>query len=149
MIPLLGQIKTEGLWHPMNNEFEADVAEPKLSGELESVKKTFKPNSYSVGTIWLNTSDAQKLGIQSGDLVVVENPFGKSTKGKAFVSGGMRPGVVKIGFATGGRFSPGMGPAYKTREYTPSHNELVDPDAMSPITGFPPYADMLINVKKA
>jgi anaerobic selenocysteine-containing dehydrogenase len=133
----------------MNNEFKAEVSEPKLSGELESLNRTFKPNSYSVGTVWMNTSDAQKIGVKNGDLVVVENPFGKSTNGKAFVSGGMRPGVVKFGFATGGRFSPGIGPAYKTRKYTPSHNELVDPDAMSPIMGFPPYADMLINVKKA
>jgi len=149
MVPWLGQLKAEGTWQPMNNEFEADVSEPKISGELEIIKKTFKPDSYSVGTVWMNTSDAQKLGITSGDMIVVENPFGKSTSGKAFVSGGMRPGVVKIGFATGGRFSPGIGPAYKTRKYTPSHNELVDPDAMSPIMGFPPYADMLVKVSKA
>jgi len=149
MVPWLGQLKAEGTWQPMNNEFKAEVSEPKLSGELESLNRTFKPNSYSVGTVWMNTSDAQKIGVKNGDLVVVENPFGKSTNGKAFVSGGMRPGVVKFGFATGGRFSPGIGPAYKTRKYTPSHNELVDPDAMSPIMGFPPYADMLINVKKA
>jgi len=82
-------------------------------------------------------------------MVVIENPLHKSTKGKIFVSGGIRPGVIKIGFATGGRFSPGMGPAYKSREYTPSHSELVDPDVLSPIMGFPGYADMIVKVKKA
>lgn len=151
MIPWLGEIKAEGLWQPMNNEFEAEIPEAMPSGDepMKTVTRKFKKNSYSVGTVWLNEQDAKKLGIANGDLLVVENPLGKSTKGKAFVSGGMRPGVVKIGFATGGRFSQGMGPAYKSKDYTPSHNELVDPDAMSPIMGFPAYADMMVRVKKA
>lgn len=116
---------------------------------IKSMKKKFKANTYSVGTIWMNTDDAKRLGIKSGDLVIVENPLGKSTKGKVFVSGGIRPGVIKIGFATGERFSPGLGPAYKTKDYTPNHNELVDPDVLSPIMGFPGYADMIVRVKKA
>jgi anaerobic selenocysteine-containing dehydrogenase len=149
MISWLGQVKTEGLWLPMNKEFQTDVSEPTLTGEMKSVDMKFKANTYSVGTVWMNTDDARRLKIKTGDLVVLENPFGKSTKSKVFVSGGMRPGVIKMGFATGGRFSPGIGPAYKTRKYTPSHNELVDPDAMSPIMGFPPYADMVVRVRKA
>ena len=133
----------------MNNEFEAEVPEAIGDGNMKGVKMKFKANTYSVGTIWMNTDDAKKLGIKNGDLVIVENPLGKSTKGKVFASGGMRPGVVKIGFATGGRFSEGMGPAYKSKDYTPSHNDLVDPDVLSPIMGFPGYADMIIKVKKA
>jgi anaerobic selenocysteine-containing dehydrogenase len=88
------------------------------------------------------------MGIKNGDLVSVENPQGKSTKGKVFASGGIRPGVIKIGFATGGRFSPGLGPAYKTRAYTPNHNDLVDPSALSPVMGFPAYADVMVNIRK-
>jgi len=65
-----------------------------------------------------------------------------------FASGGIRPGVIKIGFATGGRFSSGLGPAYKSRNYTPMHNELVDPYALSPIMGFPAFADMVVRVKR-
>ena len=118
------------------------------SGEFKSMKMKFKANTYSVGTIWMNTDDAKKLGIKTGDLVKVENPLGKSTKGKVFASGGMRPGIIKIGFATGNRFSPGMGPAYKSRSYTPSHSDLVDPHALSPIMGFPAYADMVVRIKK-
>ncbi len=151
MIPWLGQVKTEGTWLPMNKEFEAEVPEAMPMGDepMKAMKMKFKANSYSVGTIWMNASDAKKLGINNGDLVVVENPLGKSTKGKVFASGGMRPGVIKIGFATGGRFSEGMGPAYKSRDYTPSHSDLVDPDVLSPIMGFPGYADMIVKVKKA
>ncbi len=151
MVPWLGEIKAEGTWQPMNKEFEADVPEAMPTGDepMKSLKMKFKPNSYSVGTIWMNADDAKRMGIKNGDMVVVENPLGKSTKGKVFASGGMRPGVIKIGFATGGRFSPGMGPAYKSREYTPSHSDLVDPSVLSPIMGFPGYADMIVKIKKA
>jgi len=150
LVPWLGEIKTEGHWQPMNNEFEAEVPEAMPNGDepMKTVNFKFKKNTYSVATIWMNDDDARKLKIKNGDLIVVENPLGKSTKGKAFVSGGMRPGIIKMAFASGGRFSKGMGPAYKSRDYTPSHNELVDPDALSPIMGFPAYADMVVKIKK-
>ena len=150
MVPWLGEVKTEGIWLPMNKAFDADIPEAMPTGKepMKTIAKKFKADTYSVGTIWINTDDARKLGLKAGDLVALENPLGKSTKGKVFISGGMRPGVIKMGFATGGRFSPGIGPAYKTREYTPSHNELIDPSALSPIMGFPAYADMIVKVKK-
>ncbi|MGB9698587.1 MAG: molybdopterin-containing oxidoreductase family protein [Thermodesulfobacteriota bacterium] len=151
MIPWLGEIKAEGLWHPMNEEFEAEVPEAMpASGEpIKVIKMKFKTNTYSVGTIWMNSDDAKKLGIKTGDLVIVENPLGKSTKGKVFASGGIRPGVIKIAFGSGGRFSPGLGPAFKSRAYTPDCNNLIDPEALSPIMGMPAYADMIVKVKKA
>jgi anaerobic selenocysteine-containing dehydrogenase len=150
MVPWLGEIKTEGIWQPMNEEFEAEVPEAMPYGKepMKTMKMKFKANSYSVGTIWMNDEDAQKAGIKNGDLLTLENPLGRYTKGCAFISGGLRPGVIKLGFATGGRFSPGLGPAYKSRLYTPSHNDLVDPQCLSPIMGFPAYADMLVRVKK-
>ena len=148
MVPWLGQVKSEGTWLPMNDKFEAEVPEAMPGGKIKPMQMKFTANTYGVGTVWMNTDDAGRLRIKTGDLVVVENPLGKSTKGKVFASGGMRPGVIKIGFATGGRFSPGMGPAYKSRKYTPSHNLLVDPSVMSPIMGFPGYADMIVRVRK-
>jgi anaerobic selenocysteine-containing dehydrogenase len=148
MVPWLGQVKTEGIWLPMNEEFESEIPESMPTGEIKAMKMKFKANTFSVGTIWMNSGDAKKLKIKTGDLVNVENPLGKSTKGKVFASGGIRPGVIKIGFATGSRFSPGMGPAYKSRKYTPSHNDLVDPDVLSPIMGFPAYADIIVRVSK-
>jgi anaerobic selenocysteine-containing dehydrogenase len=81
--------------------------------------------------------------------VIVKNPLGKSQRGKAFISGGIRPGVIKVAFGAGGRFSPGMGPAYKSKDYTVDHNMLMDPEALSPIMGQTAYADMIVSVKKA
>ena len=129
MIPWLGEIKTEGTWQPLNDAFEAEVpnAQPTGKEAMKTSKKKFAKNTYSVGTVWMNTDDAKRLGLKTGTLVKVTNPLGKSTKGKVFVSGGMRPGVIKMGFGAGGRFSPGMGPAYQSRAYTPNHNEMVDP----------------------
>ncbi|HSR12967.1 MAG TPA: molybdopterin-dependent oxidoreductase [Thermodesulfobacteriota bacterium] len=151
MVPWLGEVKAEGIWQPMNRPFESEIPEPMPGGPdpMRPQAKKFKADSYSVGTIWMNKDDAQKAGLKTGDLVVLENPLRKSTRGRLFASGGIRPGVIKLGFAAGGRFSPGMGPAYKTKDYTPSHNEMVDPYALSPIMGFPAYADMLVKVRKA
>ncbi len=150
MVPWLGEVKTEGQWQPMNNEFESEVPEAMPTGNepMKTMKMKFKKNTYSVATIWMNDDDARKLNVKNGDMIVVENPLGKSTKGKVFASGGLRPGIIKMAFASGGRFSKGMGPAYESRGYTPSHNDLVDPDALSPVMGFPAYADMVVRVKK-
>lgn len=150
LIPWLGEIKAEGHWQPMNNEFTAEVPEAMPGGAdpMKNITMKFKKNTYSVATIWMNDDDAKKLKIKNGDLIVVENPLGKSTKGKVFASGGMRPGIIKMAFASGGRFSKGMGPAYASKDYTPSHNDMIDPDALSPIMGFPAYADMIVRVKK-
>ena len=150
MIPWLGEIKTEGTWQPLNDAFEAEVPNSQPTGKeaMKTSKKKFAKNTYSVGTVWMNTDDAKRLGLKTGTLVTVTNPLGKTTKGKVFVSGGMRPGVIKMGFGTGGRFSPGMGPAYQARAYTPNHNAMVDPDALSPIMGFPAFADMVVKITK-
>jgi len=96
----------------------------------------------------MHSQDAAKLGLKSGDMIEIENPLKRSVKSKVFVSEGIRPGVVKMGFGTGGRFSPGLGGTYKQKDYTPSHNMLVDPDSLSPLMGMPTYADMVVKIKK-
>ncbi len=150
LVPWLGEVKAEGTWQPLNDAFEAEIpdAQPIGLDAVKVVKHKFAANTYSVGTVWMNEDDAKRLSLKTGDLVELANPLGKSTRGKVFASGGMRPGVMKLGFGTGGRFSPGLGPAYHSRNYTPLANELVDPDALSPIMGFPAYADMIVNVRK-
>jgi len=150
MVPWLGELKAEGTWQPMNEKFSCEAPEAVVGGKeaMQAVTKTFEKNTYSVGTIWMNSEDAARAGVKNGDLVELKTPLGNSTRGKVFASGGMRPGVIKLGFATGNRFSKGMGPAYESRKYTPSHNDLVDPNALSPIAGFPAYADMLVAVRK-
>ena len=148
MIPWLGQVKAEGTWQPLNEPFEAEVPEAVPGEGMKNMTMKFPANSFSVGTIMINDVDAKDLGISTGDLVELTNPLGKSTKGKIFATGGIRPGVIKLGFGAGGRWAPGMGPAYKSRKYTPYHNMLIDPDALSPIMGFPAFADMIVNIKK-
>ena len=149
MVPLLGQTPAEGLWAPLNEEFEYDILEGDAKTQDMKVKShRFKKGTWCVGTISVNAEDAAKLGIKKGDMIAVQNPLGKEVKGKAYVTEGIRPGVIKIGFGSGGRFSPGLGATYKQKDYTPLHNTLVDPAAMSPIMGFPSYADMVVKIKK-
>jgi anaerobic selenocysteine-containing dehydrogenase len=161
MVPWLGEVAVEGLWMPMNKEFEYEILDvnpkrtqwdiPKVdeATRYDMLKKKFQAGTWGVGTILISSKDAQQSGIQMGDLVIVENPLGKQVTGPAFVAETIRPGIIKIGFATGGRFSPGLGPSYAHKDYTPNHNELVDPEALSPIMGQPAYADMLVKVRKA
>lgn len=148
MVPWLAETPVEGLYMPMNNRFEYEIPEPDGKGQFKAVKKKFKAGSWCVGTMSMNASDAAKMGIVSGDLVTLENPLGKKVKTKVHVTEGMRPGTVKMGFGTGGRFSPGMGGTYAHKDYTPNHNELVDPEDLSPIMGMPTYADMIIKITK-
>ena len=160
MTPWLSEVSVEGTWVPMNEEFEYemidvnssrtqwDVSKVDPATRYEVKKKTIRAGTWSVGTILINSKDARKLGIKFGDLIRVENPLGKQVLGKAFVAETIRPGVIKMGFATGGRFTKGLGPIYAHREHTPSHNELVDPEALSPIMGQPAYGDMLVRVSK-
>ncbi|HEY3367145.1 MAG TPA: molybdopterin dinucleotide binding domain-containing protein [Symbiobacteriaceae bacterium] len=83
------------------------------------------------------------------DLVVLENPLGKSVKGRINATETIRPGVLRMGMGTGGRFSPGLGKTTAFKETTPNANLLVDPKAHSPIMGMPCYADMVVKIRKA
>lgn len=149
MVPLLGQTPAEGLWAPLNEEFEHDILEGDGKAQDMKVKShRFKKGTWCVGTIAINAGDAANLGIKKGEMVVVQNPLGKETRGKAYVTEGIRPGVIKIGFGSGGRVSSGLGATFKQKDYTPLHNMLVDPASMSPIMGFPSFADMVVKIKK-
>jgi len=150
-VPLLGEVQAEGVWRMMNNPFKYEVVDTVRDKRLpmEVHEHTFKKGEFAVGTIWINGDDAGRIGVKTGDMIVVENPLGHSTRGKAVASQGMRPGVIKIAFGSGGRFSPGLGPTYAQRKYTPNINLLVDPDNLSPVMGFPGFADMMVRVRKA
>lgn len=150
MATYLSELKVEGTWHPMNEEFEEKVVESALGKKVtKEAKVKFEKDTFSLGTIWMNEDDAKRYGFKMGDLVELVNPLGSSTKGKLFLSGGIRPGVIKLAFGTGGRFSEGIGPLYKARKYTADPNMLTDPNGRSPIMGFPIFADMIVKVKKA
>ncbi|KJS45973.1 MAG: dehydrogenase [Peptococcaceae bacterium BRH_c23] len=150
MIPWLAQTPCEGIYMPLNNAFEHEILEanPAKKEGFELKNKKFKANTWCVGTVLMHSQDAAKLGLKTGDMIEIENPLKRSVKSKVYVSEGIRPGVVKMGFGTGGRFSPGLGGTYKHKDYTPSHNMLVDPDSLSPLMGMPAYADMIVKIKK-
>jgi anaerobic selenocysteine-containing dehydrogenase len=150
MISWLGETPVEGTWTPLNEAFESEICEinPRVKEGYETVNKKFRAGTWCVGTIMLNSQDAQKYGLKTGDIVEIENPLGKSQRSKVVVGETIRPGTIKMGFATGGRFSPGLGPTFAHKDYTPNHNELVDPTALSPIMGQPAYADMVVKIKK-
>jgi anaerobic selenocysteine-containing dehydrogenase len=150
MATFLSQVKVEGTWHPMNEEFKDVNVEGVQSPKPGQIVKehTFKKDTFSIGTIWMNETDGKDMGFKMGDLVKMTNPLGASTKGKLFLSGGIRPKVVKISFGTGGRFSKGIGPLYKARNYTADPNMLTDPNARSPFMGFPAFADMIVKIEK-
>jgi thiosulfate reductase/polysulfide reductase chain A len=148
LVPWLAETPVEGLFMPLNKAFEYDIAEPDAKGQFQTNRRKFKAGTWCVGTLAMSVADAGKMNLKTGDLVELENPLGKKTKTKVFVTEGMRPGTVKMGFGTGGRFTPGMGGTYAQRDYTPNHNDLVDPDDLSPIMGMPTYADMIVKITK-
>ncbi len=147
MVASLGQCPSEGTWQPLNKEFETEIEDYTPEG-IRIRKKKFREGEWCIATIWMNSEDAAKLGIKTGDLIRVVNPLGKHVVGRAYVSEGIRPGVVKIPFATGGRFSPGLGPAYLHKDYTPLDNTLFIPDYLSPIMGQPAFTAIPVKVEK-
>jgi anaerobic selenocysteine-containing dehydrogenase len=149
MVPLLGQTPAQGLWSPMNKEFRYDILEGDNKVKHMKVRShLFKKDTWCVGTISINTIDAEKVGIKKGDMISVSNPLNKSISGMAYVNECIRPGVIQIAYGGGGRFSPGLGATYKQKDYTPNVNTLVDPNSMTPIMGFPTVADMMVKISK-
>ncbi len=147
MVAALGQSPAEGTWTPLNKEVEVEVEDFTPTGVITR-KKKFLEGEWAVGTVWINSADAAKLGIKMGDLVKVENHLKRSVVGRAYVSEAIKPGVVKIAFAAGGRFSPGIGPTYVHKDYTPDYNMLVIPDNLTPIMGQPAFTAIPVKVEK-
>ena len=149
--PQQGETPCDSTWWPLNREFEAEVAEwvtvgndgsemPK--GEIKVVNKRFRRGTYCVATCSMNPDDAKAYGVVTGDVVTIENMLGKTQKNVVLVTHTIRPGVLKLPFGAGGRFSPGVGTTYLQRDYTANVNEFVDPNLLTPIFGFPGYLDI-------
>jgi anaerobic selenocysteine-containing dehydrogenase len=150
MVDWLGRLAAEDLWTPLNDERVVDevvIGEngPTLTGRRVRVPQ----NTWCIAVIQMNRADGEKLGLQTGDLVEMETPLGHATRGKVNLVETIRPGVLRLPFGGGGRFSPGLGKTYDFRDETPNANALVDPDNHSPIMGMPLYGDMVVKVKKA
>lgn len=149
MVDWLGRIPTEDLWMPFNEEVKVNETIIGESGPESTGRKVHIPEgTWSIAVIQMNSKDGEKLGLESGDLVDLENPLGHTTQGKVNLVETIRPGVLRLPFGGGGRFSPGLGKTYFFQDVTPNANAIVDPDNHSPIMGMPIYGDMLVKVKK-
>jgi len=149
MISWLGRLSEEDLWAPINDKLIVNEMIIGENGPIPTNRKIrIDKHTWSIAVIQMNYSDGKKLGLKTGDLIEMTNPLGGTTKGKVNLVQTIRPGVLRIPFGSGGRFSPGMGLTYAFRDITPNANDLVDPDNHSPIMGQPAYIDILVKIKK-
>ena len=114
----------------------------------DNERVSFNAGSISISVVAFNKNDAEKLGIKTGDIVILENPFKKSIKGKAFLTEEVMPGVIKTAFGPGGQNASGIGFMNSTAEYTPNINELFDPSNISGFSGMPGFGDIMVKVIK-
>jgi anaerobic selenocysteine-containing dehydrogenase len=149
MVDWLGRISEEDTWLPLNDDrvYHPQVMGP--AGPIPSGTEHRLPSgAWSVAVIQMNRRDGERLGLKTGDLVELTNPLGKSTRGKVYLGESVRPGVLRMPFGGGGRFSPGVGQTFEFRDSTPNANMLVDPHFHEPIMGMSVYQDMVVKVKK-
>ena len=149
MIDLLGRFSVEDIYRPIKGEVTYDEVLVGTNGPAPTGRERhLAAYSWSAGVIQMNTADALRLGLKTGDLVEMENPLGHKTRGEVNAVETIRPGVLRSAFGGGGRFSPGLGRNFYLKDVTPNLNQLVDPAALSPIMGMPGYNDMLVKVTK-
>ena len=149
MVDWLGRIPTEDLWMPLNDDRTVEEVIIGPDGPTLTGRKVYIPQqTWSIGVIQMNRADGEKLGLKTGDLVEMETPLGHKTSGKVYLVETIRPGVLRLPFGGGGRFSPGLGKTYDFRDVTPNANAIIDPDHHSPIMGSPIYGDMIVKVRK-
>ena len=147
--PYLAETGTECM-KPLNSEFKYNVPELGLNPEKYSLpgkeEISFHDGMVSIPVFAFNMTDGERLGIKTGDMVVLENPLKRSIRGKAFLTEEIMPGVIKTAFGPGGQKASGIGFTSMTAEYTPNINELFDPANLSPFTGMPGFGDIMIRV---
>jgi len=149
MVDWLGRLPTEDLWVPLNDERVVEEMVIGENGPQPTGRKVRIPKgTWCIGVIQMNRADGERLGLKTGDLVELETPLGHKTRGKVHLVETVRPGVLRLPFGGGGRFSPGLGKTYDFRDVTPNANALVDPDHHSPIMGMSLYGDVIVKVRK-
>ncbi|GAB4534261.1 MAG: molybdopterin-dependent oxidoreductase [Thermodesulfovibrionia bacterium] len=146
--PYLSETETECM-KPMNKPFI--YRPPEIEGVAEEYgihEKDVKipEDAISIPVFAFNISDAERLGIKTGDIVTLENPLERRVKGRAFLTGEIMPGVIKTAFGVGGQWASGIGMLNNVSGYTPNINELIDPEDLSPFTGMPGFGDIMVRV---
>lgn len=149
--PYIAETETECM-KPLNDYFKYTM--PKLDnipneyGFQENKETSFKSGSVSIPVFAFNPDNGATLGIKTGDIVLLENPFRKRIRGKVFLTDEIMPGVIKTAFGPSGQKASGKGFANQTSEYTPNINELHDPENITPLTGTPGFGDIMVKVIK-
>ncbi|MBI4697876.1 MAG: hypothetical protein HY758_02920 [Nitrospirae bacterium] len=147
--PYLAETETECM-KPLNNDFRYHMPDlenmPNKYGIPAGKQTIFNTGSVSIPVFAFNRADAERIGIETGDLVMLETPFRKSVKGKVYVTDEVIPGVIKTAFGPGGHRSSGIGFVHNTSEYTPNINDLFDPANISGFTGMPGFGDIMVRV---
>ncbi len=111
-------------------------------------EKIFKAGTVSIPVLSINAADGIHLNIKTGDIITLENPLGKSVKGKVFLTEEVMPGVIKTAFGPGGQKASGMVYSSNIADYTVNINKLFDPDNLSPYTGMPGFGDIMVKIRK-
>jgi len=149
--PSLAETKTECM-KSLNDSFQ--TVDPFINHsddkDVTPHKKeiTFKAGTVSIPVLSINAADGVHFNIMTGDIITLENPLGKSVKGKVFLTEEVMPGVIKTAFGPGGQRSSGMVFSSSTANYTVNINKLFDPDNLSPFTGMPGFGDIMVKVRK-
>ncbi|MBI5740267.1 MAG: molybdopterin-dependent oxidoreductase [Nitrospirae bacterium] len=118
----------------------------KMNDEFSYAGTCFNAQTVSIPVIAMNIKDGERMGIKTGDLVVLETPLKNQTRGKAFLTEEIMPGVIKTAFGPGGQKASGRGFINSVSEYTPNINECFDPGNISPFTGMPGFGDIMVKV---
>ncbi len=150
--PLLSETDTECM-EPLNDEFlyrpPGNPEIPDTHGIRHDQETRFKPGSVSIPVIAMNRADGESMRIKTGDMIILENPLKRRTRGKVLLTEEIMPGVIKVPFGPGGQKASGLGFISSTSEYTPNINELFDPDNFNRLTGTPGFGDIMVKVIKA
>ncbi|MBC8414231.1 MAG: molybdopterin-dependent oxidoreductase [Nitrospira sp.] len=146
--PSLGETETECMKMvndpmPYNKPLTPELPD---TYRLSLKEDTFQKDSLSIPVLALNTQDGIRLKITSGEVLRLENPLGKSLRGKAYLSDEIMPGVIKTTFGPGGQAASGTGFMSGVSSYTPNINDCVDPDNITPFTGMPGFGDIMVKL---
>jgi len=120
----------------------------RLNEEFRSGETHFAAGSVSVPVFAINKSDGEKLGVNTGDIVILETPLKKRVRGKVYLTEEIMPGVIKTAFGPGGQKASGIGFMNCVAGYTPNINECFDPENISRFTGMPGFGDVMVRVIK-
>ncbi len=91
--------------------------------------------------VTINTLDAEKRGINNGDMVYIKSPMG-SVEMRSFVTEDIAPGSIDANHRCGNPEAP---PEWRDVNI----NELTDIEQYDPISGFPVYKSLLCEIEKA